>query len=687
MFDSIYLPVDNSDYSNTCIDIGLELAQKFGSCIVASHVYAAKMHDVRFRQMESGLPEEYQEEDELEKQRNIHDQLITKGMEVITDSYLDVPKDRAKKLNIPFEGKSLEGRNYTELVRDIKESNYDLVIMGALGLGAIKDSLIGTVTERVVRRVQTDTLLVKYIPGIHGERSSSDKIVVAVDGSQQSFGGLKTGMELSKALNKPLEIISTFDPYFHYAMFNSLTGVLSREAGKVFKFEQQEKLHEDIIDKGLAKIYQAHLEISKKIVEDEGMECTIRLLDGKVFEKVLQYAREENPFLLILGRIGVHSGPEMDIGGNAENLMRMVPCNVLLSSRTFKPDIDMQAEESIEWTAEGRERLKKIPGFVRPMATSAILRYAIERGHSMITSGVITEAVENILPAGAMQAMRQIGEKIREDGVDPESENVLKDYKQQMLDAHAGDDANKNVPSQDSGNKDEGKVEVSAEHIAVTADGRNSNGAQVTDITFQCKHCNTFMDSDVIKCFVCGAVGDSLVPIYKEGFKPNEKEMSGVKQITTFDDKKVQWTEDALQKLEDYPEGHVRRRARARVEKNARVQSIETISVAFLDQILNEKIVKKPEENSALDNYMDDEPKVTDFIWTEKANNRLELVPKGFMRDNTQARVMAYALSKDIKEITLEVCEAGIRDSVKMMEEAIANGASLEDFLPKKVGA
>ena len=691
MFDSIYVPVDNSDYSNTSIDIGLEIAQKFGSRIVASHVYAAKMHDVRFRQMESGLPEEYQEEDELEKQRNIHDQLITKGMEVITDSYLDVPKDRTTKLNIPFEGKSLEGRNYTELVRDIKESNYDLVIMGALGLGAIKDSLIGTVAERVVRRIQTDTLLVKYIPEIHGDRPSSDKIVVAVDGSQQSFGGLKTGMDLAKALDKPLEVISTFDPYFHYAMFNSLTGVLTKEAGKVFKFEQQEKLHEDIIDKGLAKIYQSHLEISKKIVEDEGMECTIRLLDGKVFEKVLQYAREENPFLLILGRIGIHSGPEMDIGGNAENLMRMVPCNVLLSSRTFKPDIDMQAEESIEWTAEGRERLQKIPGFVRPMATSAILRYAIERGHSMITSGVITEAVENILPAGAMQAMRQIGEKIKDDGVDPESEDVLKDYKQQMLDAHAGEEADKNAPSSEEAvvNGDVGEVEVSAEHIAVTDDGRNSNGAQVTNITFQCKHCKTFMDSDVIKCFVCGAVGDSLVPVYKEGFKPDEKEMVGVKQMTTFDDKKVQWTEDALKSLEGYPDGHVRRRAQARVEKNARVQNIETISVAFLDQILNEKIITKPTKtNKALENYMeDDEPKVTDFIWTEKANNRLELVPKGFMRDNTQNRVMAYALSKDIKEITLEVCEAGIRDSVKMMEEAIANGASLEDFLPKKVGA
>ena len=689
MFDSIYLPVDNSDYSNECVDIGLALAQKFGSTIVASHVYAAKMHDVRFRQMESGLPEEYQDESELEKQRNIHDQLITKGMEVITDSYIDVPKDKCKQLNIPFEGKSLEGRNYLELVRDIKESNYDLVIMGALGLGAIKDSLVGTVTERVVRRIQTDTLLVKYLPEIHGERTSSDKIVVAVDGSQQSFGGLITGIELSKALNKPLEIISTFDPYFHYAMFNSLTGVLSREASKVFKFEQQEKLHEDIIDKGLAKIYQAHLEISKKIVEEAEMECTIRLLDGKVFEKVLQYAREENPYLLILGRIGVHSGPEMDIGGNAENLMRMVPCNVLLSSRTHKPTIDMQAEESIEWTAEGRERLLKIPGFVRPMATSAILRYALERGHSMITSGVITEAVENILPAGAMQAMRQIGEKIKEDGVDPESNDVLKDYKEQMMEAHAGDNTEeKKLSTQAASNAEEGKVEVSAEHIAVTDDGRNSNGAQVSNVTFQCKHCNTFMEGNVVKCYVCGSEGDNIVPVWKAGFEPGEIEKGGIKKVVTFDDKTVQWTQDALNKLEEYPEGHVRRRAQARVEKNARIQNIETISKSFLIQILTEKIIKKPEDNKALDGYMeDDEPKVTDFIWTDKANERLELVPKGFMRDNTQNRVMAYAHDKNIKEITLEVCEAGIKDSVKMMEEAIANGATLEDFLPKKVNA
>ena len=681
MFKNIYLPVDNSDYSNACVDLGLELAKKPGATITASHVYAAKMHDVRFRQMESGLPEEYQDEQELEKQRNIHDQLITKGMEVITDSYLDVPKFKCKEKNVPFVGKSLEGRNWTELVRDIKESNYDLVILGAVGLGAIKDSMIGTVAERVIRRVQTDMLVVKHIPELHGEKASSGKIVVAVDGSGHSFGGLMTGIEMAKTLGIPLEIISTFDPYFHYAMFNSLTGVLSKEAGKVFKFEQQEKLHEDIIDKGLAKIYQAHLEISRKIVEEEGMDCTIRLLDGKVFEKVLQYAREENPFLLILGRSGGHSAPDMDIGGNAENLLRLVPCNVLLSSKTYKPPIDMQAEESIEWTAEAKERLKKIPGFVRPMATSAILRYCLEHGHSMITSSVITEAVQNILPAGAMQAMRQIGEKMKTEGMDPNSPDTLESYKEEMLKAHSGDGSAENPIS------DDGDVSVTEEHVVATEDGRNANGAQVTDVTWQCAHCSTFMQGEtIVKCYVCGAEGNKLKPVWKEGFKPDEKEKANVTIMTTFDSKEISWTQDALERLEEFPKGHVRRRAVARVEKNARIQSIGTISAKFVNDVLNEKIVKDKDKtpNEVLASYMENSLDEADFIWTEKAIARLENVPQGFMRDNTKKRVMGYATSKNIKEITLEVCEAGIRESVKLMEEAIANGATLEDFLPKK---
>ena len=651
MFKNIYIPVDNSDYSNACVDLALDLAKGSDTTITASHVYAAKMHDVRFRQMESGLPEEYQDEQELERQRNIHDQLITKGMEVISDSYLDVPKEKCKELQIPFVGKSLEGRNWTELVRDIKESPYDLVVMGALGLGAIKDSLIGTVAERVIRRSQKDILLVKHCPDIHEDRPSSGKIVVAVDGSGHSFGGLKTGIELAKKLNRPLEVISTFDPYFHYAMFNSLTGVLSREASKVFKFEQQEKLHEDIIDKGLAKIYQAHLEISRKVCEEENIECTIRLLDGKVFEKVLQYAREENPYLMILGRIGVHSAADMDIGGNTENLMRLVPCNLLLSSKVFKPSIDMQAEESIEWTSEAKVRLTKIPGFVRPMATSAILRYALERGHSMITSSVITEAVQEILPAGAMQAMSAIGDKMKAGGMDPNNPEGLGMLKEEMAEAHAG-----KAPE---------------------------------EITLKCTSCNTYHKGDVVKCSVCDAGAERLLPVDKAEFKATDAEAQESTTFTTLPDGvQVAWTQEALDRLNEFPQGHLRRKAHARVEKNARVQKVNTVSLAFLNKILNEKISKGDSGDSK--SIPGDIREIgaalspDDFTWSPEALERLERVPQGFMRDNTQNRVMAWCSQNDIQDISLEVCEEGIRESVKMMEEAMKSGAALEDFLPQK---
>ena len=45
---------------------------------------------------------------------------------------------------------------------------------------------------------------------------------------------------------------------------------------------------------------------------------------------------------------------------------------------------------------------------------------------------------------------------------------------------------------------------------------------------------------------------------------------------------------------------------------------------------------------------------------------------------------MAWCSQNDIQEISLDVCEEGIRESVKMMEDAIKNGAGIEDFLPAK---
>ncbi len=65
MYQKIYVPVDNSGHSNRAIDQALGIGRSYGSKLVGCHVYAARMHDYRFKQMEYTLPEEYLVENEL----------------------------------------------------------------------------------------------------------------------------------------------------------------------------------------------------------------------------------------------------------------------------------------------------------------------------------------------------------------------------------------------------------------------------------------------------------------------------------------------------------------------------------------------------------------------------------------------------------------------------------------------
>lgn len=404
-YRSILLALDSSDHANHGTEIALQVAALAGEASVTGvHVYAAKMHDMRFRQMEGGLPEQFREERELERQRDVHDDLITRGLSIITDSYLEQAQRACKAGDIEFAGKSLEGKNYRALTGEANSGAYDLLIIGALGLGAINGSRIGTVCSRVARRSHIDTLVVK-----DPQRDlCKGPIVAAIDGSPRAYGALLTGVQLARCWQVPLHVISSFDPYYHYVAFNRIAGVLSKEASKVFRFKEQEKLHEEIIDSGLAKIYEGHLVVAQSIADELGIEIHTQLLDGKAHDAVEQYVRKIDPSLLVIGKLGIHADDELDIGGNAENLLRNVDCSVLLGQREYRPRIDLLAESSTSWTHAAKRSLARAPDFVQNMARMAILRYAQERGHTVITERLVDEATARLMPGRAGEMMQEI---------------------------------------------------------------------------------------------------------------------------------------------------------------------------------------------------------------------------------------------------------------------------------------
>jgi len=140
----------------------------------------------------------------------------------------------------------------------------------------------------------------------------------------------------------------------------------------------------------------------------------------------------------------------------------------------------------------------------------------------------------------------------------------------------------------------------------------------------------------------------------------------------------------------------MRRRAKARIEKTARVRQLSTITRDFVLPIVSESIVeaeaigaspvggRSPQGNgsqgktsTANVSMVEATPSVStvqlgDFEWTQAAINRLHRVPEGFMRDITQTKIEEYAREHQVQVITLEVAEQGIDVGRQMMAEMIA---------------
>lgn len=441
MYKKIFIAIDNSHHSDVCVHHGIALSKKFNAHLIGCHVYDASLHQRRFRDMEKGLPPQYQDETELKRQRDLHTSLINMGLRLISESYLDVFKNKCQEASVPHEGLLLEGKNYFEIIKEVQKNHYDLVIMGALGLAAVNENIIGSVCERVVRRVNTDVLVVK-------NKCLRGKAVVAVDGSVQSFAGVNSALHFMKHFNMEATAVSVFDPHYHRVAFESIAKVLSKEAGQIFRFKEQETLHEEIIDKGLAKIYQNHLDHASIMSKDAGEEISTVLLDGKPYDQILKYIYREKPSLLIIGRTGIHNTNGLDLGGTTENLLRLAPCNILLIGGNVKARLEntlafaeyrrapenkvnpgfkvcnQMADENnalnsnngerkgiektivrnhniVTWTEDAQTQTERIPSFIREFVKKKIEEYALQKGYREISTKVVDEAKAELMNNGS----------------------------------------------------------------------------------------------------------------------------------------------------------------------------------------------------------------------------------------------------------------------------------------------
>ncbi len=406
LYKRILIPTDNSELCHAGIDWSIDMAKAWDGTLIGNHVYAGRLHDDRFRQLEVGLPARFQTPKEIDRQRKIHDKLIEQGLILISDSFIDLLEKKGEREGVEVERKLMEGIHFEQLAKDINASDYDLVVMGAHGIGQVKHSQLGSVTARVARLITTDLLVMKQRErSLHGA-----KILMAIDGSAYSYVSLRKALHLARTFDCQVKVVSAFDPFYHYAAFDNIRYVLSEQAGKVFKFEEQEELHNNIIDRGLKKVCEANLMRAEAVAADYGWPIEVEVLVGKPFSKILDCIEETDPDLLVIGRYGAHHVEGADMGSQSENLLRQAPCNVLMVGATDAkpydiPVIEEYEEEPLEWDDEAIKLVLRAPPFAQGMAKASVEEFAREQGHERVTLELLQGALKGLLPPSAKHVM------------------------------------------------------------------------------------------------------------------------------------------------------------------------------------------------------------------------------------------------------------------------------------------
>jgi hypothetical protein len=224
----------------------------------------------------------------------------------------------------------------------------------------------------------------------------------------------------------------------------------------------------------------------------------------------------------------------------------------------------------------------------------------------------------------------------------------------------------------------------------------------------RCRACGvTATQSDAVRCTVCGAADFEVIS--REMIEKIAAVEGGLQEETTYDGRKLRWTEDARKGLWTMKNAYQRRRTKARVEKRARMKKLDAITLEFAREVIEEETgapleihapsptdVKRAAPAGAAANSggagsearliaRDDRknPLISTFDWTSEAVQRVFRVPAGFMRSQTQERIeelareraaacRAEALGEGGTAIDLALVEEGIEIGKRMMAEMIA---------------
>jgi len=140
IFQKILVPLDGSEHSSRALEVAIHLAKQLNCKLVLLSVYS--MVAASGSSPELSLMA-------IDGSRDRGKEILKKAEEKVNSEMIEVETELAA------------GTAVETIVEKSKEGKFDMIVMGARGLGTMKKLLIGSVSEGVIKNAPCPVLIVK----------------------------------------------------------------------------------------------------------------------------------------------------------------------------------------------------------------------------------------------------------------------------------------------------------------------------------------------------------------------------------------------------------------------------------------------------------------------------------------------------------------------------------------------
>ncbi len=300
----ILCPVDFSEASRHAIEHATVIARWYKASITALHVYSPMFMPIPgLPPLESRVPESELTRVHVETTRCLAD-AIASGVSV--NVVVDV------------------GQPAAQILERADAAHSDVIVMGTHGMSGFEHLLLGSVTEKVLRRATCPVLTVP--PHAHATSTLPfRRLLCAVDLSDSSLRGLELACSLAKQSDAALTLLHVIEWPWHEPPPPVLAELPPDQAAALAEFRRY-------VEKSAIERLRA---LTPASGEDH---CVIepRLAHGKPYTEILRVATEERADLIVIGVHGRNAADVMLFGSTTNQIVRRATCPVL--TLRYQPD-------------------------------------------------------------------------------------------------------------------------------------------------------------------------------------------------------------------------------------------------------------------------------------------------------------------------------------------------------------